>query len=241
VPILAIDAGNTRIKWGLWADRGFIAQGALLTARAAELADALHMLARPQRVVACSVASVPARAEIEKTLAPWGVQPEWVVSRERQCGVVSRYAVPEQLGADRWAALIGARQRHPGACLVVNVGTAVTIDTLTPAGDFLGGLILPGPELMADALAIGTARLPREPGQFEVFPTSTANAIFSAAVQAICGAIERMERNLAAAGYSDPQIVVSGGSGDLVASQLGRPVTLAPNLVLEGLIAIARA
>ncbi len=240
MPILAIDAGNTRIKWGLWEDRGFIAQGAILTARAAELAGAVHMLARPQRSIGCSVASAQVREQIEQVLAPWGGGPEWVVSRREQCGVVSRYAIPEQLGADRWAALIGARVRHAGACVVVNVGTAVTIDALNPAGEFLGGLILPGPELMAEALASGTAGLPRLPGQFESFPTSTANAIFSGAVQAVCGAIERIAHNLQGAGYSEPQIVLSGGSGDLVAAQLGRPVTLAPNLVLEGLVAIAR-
>ena len=130
MPILAIDAGNTRIKWGLWEDRGFIAQGAILTAHAAQLADALHMLARPQRSIACSVASAQVRAQIEQALAPWGGGPQWVVSRREQCGVVSRYAVPEQLGADRWAALIGAHVRHAGACVVVNAGTAVTIDAL---------------------------------------------------------------------------------------------------------------
>jgi type III pantothenate kinase len=187
------------------------------------------------------VAGAQVRAQIEQALAPWSLRPEWVVSRREQCGVLSRYAVPEQLGADRWAALIGARARHTGACVVVNAGTAVTIDALTPAGEFLGGLILPGPELMAQALADGTAGLPRQPGQFEVFPTSTANAIFTGAVQAACGAIERVERALAAAGHSEPQIVISGGSGELVAARLGRPVTLAPNLVLEGLVAMARA
>jgi type III pantothenate kinase len=241
MPILALDAGNTRIKWGLWEDRGFIAQGSMLTSRAGELADALHMLARPQRSIGCSVAGAQVREQIERALAPWGGGPEWVVSRREQCGVVSRYAVPEQLGADRWAALIGARVRHAGACVVVNVGTAVTIDALTPAGEFLGGLILPGPELMADALATGTAGLPRRPGEFEVFPTSTANAIFSGALQAVCGAIERTGRGLVAAGHPEPQIVMSGGSGDLVASRLDRPVMLAPNLVLEGLVAIACA
>ena len=80
MPILAIDAGNTRIKWGLWEDRGFVAQGSVLTARAGELADALHMLARPG---ARSAAAWPARqvqAQIEQVLAPWGVRPR--VDRE---------------------------------------------------------------------------------------------------------------------------------------------------------------
>lgn len=241
MPILALDVGNTRVKWGLWEDRGFIAQGAMQTARAGELADALHMLARPGRALGCAVAGSDAREQIEHALAPWGVAPEWIASREAQCGVVNRYARPEQLGADRWAALIGARNRGAGACVVVNVGTAVTIDALTAGGEFLGGVILPGPVLMAEALASGTAGLTREAGRFEPFPTSTPNAIFSGAVQAICGAIERVTTALATRERAEPAIVLSGGAADLVASQLARPVILAPTLVLEGLIAIARA
>jgi type III pantothenate kinase len=241
VPILALDAGNTRIKWGLWQDRGFIAQGAVPTARADELADALHMLARADRAIGCAVAGAAIRARIEQALAAWRLVPEWIVSRERQCGVVSRYARPEQLGADRWAALIGARARHAGACVVADVGTAVTIDALTADGEFLGGLILPGLELMAQALASGTAGLPHQPGRLETFPTGTAGAIFSGAIQGICGAIERIERALAARDQTAPSIIVTGGGGELVASTLARPVTLAPNLVLEGLVAIARS
>jgi type III pantothenate kinase len=241
MPILALDAGNTRIKWGLWQDRGFIAQGAVPTARADELADALHMLARADRAIGCAVAAVSVRERIERALAPWGLAPQWIVSRERQCGVVSRYARPEQLGADRWAALIGARARVTGACVVADIGTAVTIDALTADGEFLGGLILPGPELMAQALAGGTAGLPRQEGRLEAFPTSTASAIFSGAVEAICGAIERIERALAARDRTAPSLIVTGGGSELVASTLARPLTLAPNLVLEGLIAIARS
>ncbi len=238
--ILAIDAGNTRIKWGLWEERGFIARGSVLTVRATELADALHMLARPQRVIGSNVAGEKVGAQIRQALAPWRLMPEWIVSRQRQCGVVSCYVQPEQLGSDRWAALIGAHARQARACLVVNVGTAVTIDALTHEGEFLGGLIVPGIELMSRSLATGTAGLPNEAGQFEPFPTSTANAIYSGAIHAICGAIERMEHALAAAGHREAEIIVGGGGGDLVAARLTQPATQAPNLVLEGLIAIAR-
>lgn len=239
--ILAMDSGNTRIKWGLWEERGFIARGSVLTARAGELADALHMLARPQRVIGSNVAGQKVALQIAAALAPWQLQPEWIVSRGEQCGVVSRYAPPEQLGTDRWAALIGAFARRPGACLVVNVGTAVTIDALTASGEFLGGLIVPGIDLMAGALAAGTAGLPLEAGEFETFPTGTANAICSGAIQAVCGAVERMERALAAVSQSEPRIIVGGGSADLIAQHLAREVIRATNLVLEGLVIIAHA
>jgi type III pantothenate kinase len=239
--ILAIDAGNTRIKWGLWEHHGFVAQGSILTARADTLPDALHMLARPAAAIGSNVAGAAARSAIETALAPWRIGVRWIGSMPAQCGVTSRYENPAQLGTDRWAALIGARGRCPGACLVVNVGTAVTVDALTAQGEFLGGLILPGLELMARSLATGTADLPLQPGRFEHFPVNSVNAIRSGAVQAIAGAIERMARNMAGAGHGEPQLVLSGGGAEVIAPILGQPHVLAPALVLEGLVAIASA
>jgi len=239
--ILAIDAGNTRIKWGLWEDRGFVAQGSVLSARAADLADALHRLARPRDAIGSSVAGASVTAQIEQVLAPWGVAVRWIAATASACGVTSGYAEPAQLGADRWAALIGAHARFAEACLVVNAGTAITIDALTADGRFLGGLILPGIELMASALARGTAGLVQRPGRFETFPTSTGNAIHSGALQAACGAIERMQRGMHAAGHEPPRVVLSGGAAHLLAPLLEHAPTLAPSLVLEGLIESARA
>jgi len=243
--ILAIDAGNTRIKWGLWQDRGFVAQGSVLTASAADLAGALEGLAQPPNVIASgaigsSVAGEAAKAQIEEVLAPWGIAMHWIASRASQCGVISGYADPGQLGTDRWAALVGAHARFVEPCLVVNAGTAITIDALAADGRFLGGLILPGIELMAAALASGTAGLPYQAGEFEALPTSTANAIHSGALQAVCGAIERMQQAMRAAGHEPPRVVLSGGAAHVVAPRLIPPPTLAPSLVLEGLIEIAR-
>lgn len=239
--ILAIDAGNTRIKWGLWETHGFVAQGSLLTARAAELPTALHALPRPSTAIGSNVAGALARERIEQALAPWRVPLRWIESAAEQCGVVSRYARPAQLGTDRWAALIGARTRSAAACVVVGVGTAVTVDALTAEGVFLGGLILPGLELMAGALAANTAGLVLEPGAFEPFPTNSASAIRSGTLQAVAGAIERMAHNLAGAGHGDAQLILTGGAADAVVPILDRPVLLVPTLVLEGLVAIANA
>jgi type III pantothenate kinase len=238
--ILALDAGNSRIKWGLWADRGFIAQGAVPTEQAGDLADAWHMLARPGLAIGSCVAGAAVRAAIDAVLAPWNIVPEWIVSRRSQCGVRSRYADPAQLGTDRWAALVGARAKFAEPCVVVDAGTAVTVDALSASGEFLGGLILPGLELMAASLARGTARLGREAGRVEAFPTSTADAIASGAVQAVCGAIDRTRAALQAAGEAVPHVVLSGGAAPLLAAHLAPPVSLVPTLVLDGLIAMAR-
>jgi type III pantothenate kinase len=238
--ILAIDAGNTRIKWGLWEDRGFIAQGSILTARAAELPGALHALPRPAGVIGSNVAGANVRRAIEDALAPTRAPLRWIESVAEQCGVASGYEQPAQLGTDRWAALIGARARFSEACLVTNAGTAVTVDVLTAQGVFLGGLILPGLELMARSLAAGTADLPLQPGRFEAFPVNSLNAIRSGALQAVAGAIGRMAQQMTDAGHGEPQLLLSGGGADAVTRILGRRVTLAPSLVLEGLVVIAR-
>ncbi len=239
--ILAIDAGNTRIKWGLWADRGYVAQGALRTERVHELPDALHMLSRPGQVIGSNVAGEVVARQVEQALAPWHLPVRWIRSAARQAGVESHYAEPTQLGTDRWAALIGAHQRFPEPCLVVDAGTAVTIDALTGTGAFLGGLILPGIDLIGRALATGTAGLAQASGRFEAFPTNTANAIYSGALQALLGAIERMRRALAEREGGEPRVVVTGGAGQVLAPMLQPAPTLVPTLVLDGLVVIAGA
>lgn len=238
--ILALDAGNSRIKWGLWQDRGFIAQGAIATRDAAGLFDVLHVHQQPSAVIGSNVAGAPVGAEIERALPPWRRHVRWIDSRATQCGVTSHYVAPEQLGTDRWAALIGAHRRGVGASVVVDAGTAVTVDALTAQGDFLGGLILPGIELMAQALARGTAGLPLETGAYEDFPRSTMNAIHSGAVQAIAGAIERVAQALAARAQGAVQVLLCGGAAPSLAPRLSVPTVLAPALVLEGLVEIAR-
>jgi len=237
--ILALDAGNTRIKWALWAD-GFLAQGSLPSAQAGQLFDALHAHPRPARAIGSIVAGDAVRAQIEASLRGWRMPVQWIAGASEQCGVRSRYAVPDQLGSDRWAALIGAHARGLGDAVVVDCGTAVTVDALTDGGEFLGGLILPGLDLMRAALARGTARLPLDSGVFEPFPRNTADAIHSGGVQAICGAIERMRAALLARS-AQVAVLLTGGAAPVVAPWLCPAPVLAPNLVLEGLVEIARA
>jgi type III pantothenate kinase len=122
--------------------------------------------------------------------------------------------------------------------VVVNAGTAVTIDALSADGVFRGGLIMPGVNLMTSALASGTAGLPHVQGVFSVFPDNTADAIASGAMLAVCGAIDRMRRALLKAGPA-PQIVLSGGTAAAIEARLDAPVLILPYLVLEGLRIVA--
>jgi type III pantothenate kinase len=163
----------------------------------------------------------------------------WVKGAREQAGVRSSYAAPAQLGCDRWAALIGVRHLYGCAALVVNAGTALTVDALTADGVFAGGVIAPGVELMRKALAGNTAGLKMRPGEFSYFPDATGDAIMSGAINACCGAIERMARFLEDAGETAPLCVLSGGGAATLAPYLNLEVKLVDNLVLEGLLAIA--
>lgn len=225
--LLCIDAGNTRLKWGLRDGGAWLARGTSLDAVAV----------RPARILACNVAGEAPRAAIAAFAARVDVAVEWVRSHAAQCGVENGYEHPDQLGADRWAALIGARRLHHGDCLVVMCGTATTIDALTADGRFLGGLILPGLTMMRDALAGGTANLPAAAGEYRELPDNTFDAIATGCLDATLGAIERMARRLPPGALC----LLSGGAVHGVPPRLTLPHRLVDNLVLEGLAVIAES
>jgi len=170
-----------------------------------------------------------------------GARLEFVVSRPDQLGVTSGYRDPAQLGTDRWAALIAAHRTGPGHKLVVNAGTALTIDALTADGRFLGGMIVPGPALMRRSLDRGTAGLRLTEGAFAEFPASTPDAITTGAIQACAGAVERMRDAMAGAGCAPSQVVLSGGAAPELVAHLPIAATIRENLVLDGLLLIARS
>lgn len=228
--VLCLDCGNTRLKWGLREGGAWTGQGAL------SLAALEGLAVTAERIVACNVAGAKGRAAIEALATRLGLTPDWVQSRPQQCGIRNGYEHPEQLGADRWAALIGARALHPGPALVVMSGTATTVDLLDGDGNFLGGLILPGLALMGEALAAGAADLPATAGAWRERPRNTFDAIASGAVEATAGAMERMFRRLAG---PDALCLLSGGAAPALAPRLGIPHRTVDNLVLEGLARIA--
>ncbi len=237
--ILAIDIGNTRVKWGYSESGGWVRQGWMETARAAELAQDFAALPLAQRTVISNVAGDAARKQLVAALNAKAPPPRWVAAAANQCGVSSGYAKPETLGPDRWAALIGAWHLTGAACVVVNVGTTMTMDALSSEGVFLGGCIVPGATLMRDALARDTANLAAREGKFSFFPDNTGDAIFSGAVNALAGAVECMAQYLEETAGAPPPVVLSGGGASLIEQRLSRQMTVVDNLVLEGLLQMA--
>ncbi len=141
----------------------------------------------------------------------------FIVAKDMQCGVHNSYANAGQLGSDRWAALVAAWHLVRGKCMVVNCGTAITIDTLSGQGRFLGGLILPGMELMQRNLVAATNQLKLAQGKYAAFPLNTADALFSGAIQACCGAIERQYVLLE---DDSTPVVLSGGAAGVLQAHL---------------------
>ena len=236
--VLAVDAGNSRIKWGLHDGGRWCARGWVATSRAGELKSKFARIPAPRSIVISNVAGAALREKLQRVL-PATPAPHWIKSTRKQCGVSSSYAAPVQLGCDRWAALIGAYRMFGTVAVVVNAGTALTVDALTGDGVFAGGIIVPGAELMRKALAGNTAALKLRPGNFAFFPDTTGDAIMSGVINASCGAIERMARFLEEAGQAAPLCVLSGGGAGLLAPYVNLEVKLVDNLVLEGLLTIA--
>jgi type III pantothenate kinase len=239
--ILAVDAGNTRIKWGLHDGSSWQAKGWIATANVAGLGDAWKDLVAPERMVASNVAGPQVVMQIEEASKGWSAKMQWVVAVENQCGVSNGYEIPPQLGSDRWAALIAARAIAPEGCVVINAGTAMTVDGLTAEGVFMGGLIVPGLATMLRALAENTAAIGEISGHYRDMPKNTPDAVYSGALSAMVGAIWHMNALLAGEIKRAPTCLLSGGDAQLLLPLLSGKTRIVDNLVLDGLIRIALA
>jgi len=248
---LAIDVGNTRLKWNLY-DRA--APGARMLAQGAEFLEQIDHLAEgawaklapPQSMLGCIVASQAVKRRVHEQMEIWDVEPHWVVASESEAGLTNGYEYPARLGADRWVAMIGARhlllERGPARpLLLVMVGTAVTVEAISAEGRFLGGLILPGHGIMLRALEAGTAGLHVPTGEVCPFPANTSDGLTSGGTYAIAGACERMYQNLRAHCGAEPLCLMTGGAGWKMLPAMTRPFELVDSLIFDGLLVIARA
>ncbi|HOW49116.1 MAG TPA: type III pantothenate kinase [Rubrivivax sp.] len=245
---LAIDIGNTRLKWAQYdaARPGarLLAHGAVFIETIDTLAEAeWQALTPPRAMLGCVVAGDAVRRRVEEQLELWDLEPHWVVPGTREAGVVNGYEHPNRLGADRWVALIGARARvlasgPPRPALVVMIGTAATVDAIDAEGRFIGGLILPGFGLMLKALEMGTAGLKVPTGEVVDFPTNTSDALMSGGASAIVGAIERQYRKLLARTGSEPALFMTGGAAVKLAPITDLAFETVDSLIFDGLLRI---
>lgn len=241
--ILLVDAGNSRIKWRVQRQGEVFAAGGLPTASRTDLPQAWSGI-RVEAACVCSVAGEAVNTMIRRALDPradMSVAVHWLLAQGEAHGVTNRYEPAESLGPDRYAALVAARRRQPRDWVVVNVGTAMTADMLTAAGQFLGGVILPGPDLMKKALKQGTAGVrPRGLYAMTRAPRNTLAAVSQGVAWALWGGVEGMKRQLAHTVGRVPRVLLSGGGRQALLPMLEGEVTEVDELVLEGLGWIAR-
>ncbi len=248
---LAIDIGNTRLKWAQYdaprPNARLLAHGAEFLENIDKLGDGpWTALSEPQRMLGCQVAGDALKRRTEEQMELWAVHPQWVVAGSEEAGLRNGYDHPTRLGADRWVAMVGARHRvlrRDGArpMLVVMVGTAVTVEAVDTDGVFLGGLILPGHGIMLRALNSGTAGLHVPTGDVREFPTNTSDALTSGGTYAIAGAVERMFQHLQEHCGEEPACIMTGGAGWKMAPHMTRPFELVDNLIFDGLLELAHA
>jgi len=234
--VLLIDAGNSTLKWAVVDAGQWRAQGR------SDYADWAGLKAELTSDATCFIASVtdPAReAAMAALLNEAGLTAAWLKAEAGFGDLKNSYRDPQQLGVDRWMGLIGARQRTRDPVLVVSAGTAMTVDALAADGVFLGGVIVPGVKLMRQALQQRTARVADVAGEMRAFPRTTADAVHSGILAALCGAIRQQYAQLAEAAGQLPRCLLTGGDAAMLLPYLNLPGELAPALILEGIHCVA--
>jgi len=241
--VLAADIGNTLISLG-------VVQGEQASALESVALDDLARLrtlveemwaamAKPRRVVACSVN--PPALEAFKSLTFDAIdEPVAVVGDDIPLPIPTDLPHPEQIGVDRLCCAAAAYGRLQQACVIVDLGSAITVDCVDGDGVFRGGAILPGMRMQAQALHEGTARLPlvdpAEPAG--VFGADTTQAILSGIVAGVRSAVRGLVEGYATELNAWPVVVTTGGDAALFGNPEQIVQTQAPPLCLLG---IARA
>jgi type III pantothenate kinase len=221
--IVLIDVGNTRAKLGWWdarLGRETQVQALTLQAEGQALASTFHdwlgqLPISPVMAYGVSVAGSDVNAALENTLMRAKIPIQWIRPTAEVLGLTNRYDQPSQLGADRWASMLGVAGKYPQNAtpiILSTFGTATTIDTLGPGAVFEGGMILPGPALMRSSLAKGTARLPYVQGHGVAFPRNTQQAISTGVLSAQAGAVLRQCIEVKESFGVTPHVCASGGA-----------------------------
>ncbi|MFN2349415.1 MAG: type III pantothenate kinase [Thioalkalivibrio sp.] len=240
---LLLDSGNSRLKWA------FMDGGTEPALRGVVIADdtALEGLAQALRQGGCgvpdaihvlSVRGVAFEEELRDACdrLHWP-QPRIYHARDEGDGVHPAYPEPILLGADRYGAMVAAHRLFDGPVLVVDCGTAVTVDALAAGGRHMGGLILPGLWLMRNALDAGTAAVQQVKGDVAhcLLADNTAQAVAGGTLLGLASAVDGLcDRVTETLGVTPHRLLCGGDAAELM-SWLKGPYQHCPWLVLQGL------
>lgn len=251
--LIAVDVGNSFIKFGRF--------------RHADSVPTPNHVPLPDMVIQCKLDDVPGRLrdwlpnepcawmvssvnrEIESKLSQWLASQRgdpYVLLQSRDVPIPIEVEFPERVGMDRLAAAVAAnRLRGPNQpAIVVDAGSAITVDAVSRSGSFLGGAILPGLMMSAEALAADTDLLPLVPASYHdnppaVLGRSTEAAMRSGLYWGTVGAVKEVVLRLVSQISDDALLIVSGGTAELLKDRLPLKSLHVPQLVLSGIAMIA--
>lgn len=240
---LLVDFGNSCLKWAFveqenWQFGAELVSGAGLGV----MLDTIWKQAPlPNQIVVASVAAEERYQELLGWIEThWFLSPDRISACQKQLGVTNCYQKPVTLGADRWAALIAARNISNKPVAIVDCGTAITVDALSADGTFEGGIIFPGLNLLRQSLITGTGNISRYNDNATHFPAcSTEDAVAAGTLHGMVGGIEAILEQYRLQLGEDMEVLITGGDAKLVMSHLKGSVISDPNLVLKGLALIA--
>ena len=251
---LLLDIGNSRVKLALVEDHDYEYLGAFSIENLTTESTALTFLDQldfiPSHVYVSSVASEQVDMQIRQAVASkWGVMPIFMSTQLDCCDVKNGYDQPFKLGVDRWLALMGAREYTSNDFIVIDAGTAITVDQVK-AGQHQGGFIVPGIRTLRQSLTNNTANLtadcdlgidepgidsnPSRPAQF--LATNTQSAICGGTLYMASAFVNGLITDLLSSSETLPNIYFTGGDGALLSSLLTMNSDYIEDLVLQGII-----
>ena len=242
---LLLDVGNSRIKWGVLDDGEIRRTGHIAQQKIHDRGLQVLTTKLPRRVDEVLVSNVAGTSFATRLSGVVGMHCECDVhfarSEKSGWGLQNSYAQPRRMGVDRWVAMVGAWAEIQSSCLVVDVGTAITLDAIDGRGAHLGGQIMPGVGTMASALTAATSDIPlvrplpaRKGADMQMFASTTAAAVREGTPNAVAGAVDRATRTLRSKRYR-PTILLTGGDASRILTALSVAPRHRPHLVLQGL------
>lgn len=241
--------GNTQLKW-VQADDGVIDQATLRRGSAEQFAEhAVEQQVGPESLLLSSVAPAEkTNSFVDLCRRQLGLEVRQLRSSAESNGIRNGYRNPAKLGVDRWLAIIGACHHYGTPVVIMDIGTATTLDAVDRQGQHLGGLILPGPELMLRSLGTDTAmRVPSEFGRDQreastgqqrgVGPgMDTDSALLGGVLAAQVGALNQFMRRVSENMESKPELVLTGGAAGGILDYFERSPIIDPWLVFKGML-----
>jgi len=239
---LFVDVGNTALKWRR-RESGEVQQGGAAHHRdwAEALQAPLQASGRPfEEIWVASVAGAEADGRIGELIeVRTGVRPHFYYSRPADFGVDNCYPEPRRLGVDRWVALVECWQRF-GAGIIVDCGSALTIDAVDDAGRFLGGYIVPGLGMLRGALLRDTADVHVEQARPRLeLGRSTGECVHNGLLRMSVAFVTDVVVELRERLPDTCKVLVTGGDADELSSAFSFEFMHLPDLVLDGLERVA--